>query len=349
MFFYDTVARVLAIRVEREYMSRVFSMIQPSGKLGLGHYLGAIQHWERLQNEGHDCTFAIANLHAITVPQNPEDLKNNTLDLIAFYLACGIDPNKSKVFLQSDIPEHAELAWILSCITSLGELNRMTQFKDKSQSTKKERIGAGLLFYPSLMASDILLYQTEIVPVGSDQKQHIEITRDLAERFNQMFGEVLTVPKPYIADLGARIMALGDPDKKMSKSDKDANNYIALEDSQSLIQKKIMRAVTDSKNHFAYDPEGQKGLANLIELYASCSGSTVEEVSAQYTGGGYGQFKKDLAVLVSEKVAAIYDGYEQYRSRPDDLRDILKQGAKSAKGTAEATLAKVYEALGMSI
>ena len=330
-------------------MSTVFSMIQPSGKLGIGHYLGAIRHWRSLQSQENECMFAIANLHAITVPQDPDELRNQTLDLVAFYLACGIDPNKSTIFTQSDVSSHAELAWVISCITSLGELNRMTQFKDKSQSIKRERIGAGLLFYPSLMASDILLYQTDIVPVGSDQKQHIEITRDLAIRFNQMFGEVFTVPKPLISDIGGRVMALGDPLKKMSKSDTDANNYVALEDSASLIQKKIMRAVTDSQNHFQYAPEAQKGLANLIELYAACSDQTIEAVVSEFTDQGYGGFKKALAQLVSEQVASIYQDYLSHRAKPDDLKDILASGAKVASQKANITLAKVYQVIGMSV
>ncbi|MEC7030833.1 MAG: tryptophan--tRNA ligase [Pseudomonadota bacterium] len=328
-------------------MSTVFSMIQPSGKLGIGHYLGAIRHWKQLQDQSHECLFAIANLHAITVPQDPAELRSHTLDLVAFYLACGIDPETSTIFAQSDVSAHAELAWILSCITSLGELNRMTQFKDKSQSTKRERIGAGLLFYPSLMASDILLYQADIVPVGSDQKQHIEITRDLAIRFNQMFGEAFTVPQPRISDVGGRIMALGDPMKKMSKSDIDANNYIALEDSASLIQKKIMRAVTDSDNHFQYAPEAQKGLANLIELYAACSDQPIDAVVSEFSNQGYGHFKKSLASLVSGQVANIYQEYRRYRDKPNDLKDILHSGAQVAGEKAAATLDKVYQLVGM--
>jgi tryptophanyl-tRNA synthetase len=330
-------------------MATVFSMIQPSGKLGIGHYLGAIRHWKKLQDQSNDCWFAIANLHAITAPQEPETLRAHSLDLAAFYLACGIDPNSSTIFLQSDIKQHAELAWVLSCITSLGELNRMTQFKDKSQNANKERIGAGLLFYPALMASDILLYQSEIVPVGSDQKQHIEITRDLAIRFNQTYGEILTVPKPRIADLGARIMALGDPMKKMSKSDKDANNYIALEDSGTLIQKKIMRAVTDSLNCFQYNVEEQRGLANLIELYAVCSDRTIADIVAQYENGGYGLFKKDLAKLVASEVETIYSRYESYRQQPEVLEEMLHEGAAKARVKAQATLDAVYHAVGLSL
>ncbi|MCP8352281.1 tryptophan--tRNA ligase [Candidatus Synchoanobacter obligatus] len=328
-------------------MSRVFSMIQPSGRLGIGHYLGAIRHWEVLQAQEHDCLFAIANLHAITVPQATAELKQHSLDLVAFYLACGIDPEQTTIFMQSDVKHHAELAWILSCITSLGELNRMTQFKDKSQNTKRERIGAGLLFYPALMAADILLYQTNLVPVGSDQKQHIEMTRDLAIRFNQTFGETFVVPEPYIADTGSRIMALGDPMKKMSKSDQDSNNYIALEDSGRLIQKKIMRAVTDSLNSFCYNPEQQKGLANLIDLYAACSHEDVESIVARYSGGGYGQFKKDLAQMVSGRVEEIYANYERYRRDTAYLKEVLAQGAINANGIADQTLAVVHERVGL--
>jgi len=330
-------------------MSIVFSMIQPSGKLGIGHYLGAIRHWEKFQNDGQDCFFAIANLHAITVPQDPTSLRNRSLDLIAFYLACGLDPDKSTLFLQSDIAEHAELAWVLSSITSLGELNRMTQFKDKSQSKKQERIGAGLFSYPTLMAADILLYQADLVPVGEDQKQHIELSRDLAIRFNQRFGETFTVPKPVISDIGGRIMALGDPSKKMSKSDEDSNNYIALEDESSVVKKKIMRAVTDSLNHFCYKPSEQKGLANLIELYSACCDVSIDEVVVKFEGKGYGDFKKALASELSDKVANIYQAYEQHRHKTSDLHDILLSGAKSASLQARKTLDKVYKVTGLSL
>lgn len=330
-------------------MSTVFSMIQPSGKLGIGHYLGAIRHWEKAQADGHDCIFAVANLHAITVPQDPKVLKQHTLDLLAFYMACGIDPDKSTMFIQSDVSEHAELAWVLSCITSLGELNRMTQFKDKSQNKKQERVGAGLYSYPSLMAADILLYQTNIVPVGEDQKQHIELTRDLAQRFNQKFGEAFTIPKPVISDIGGRIMALGDPYKKMSKSDEDTNNFIALEDEPSLVKKKIMRAVTDSKNNFCYSEEEQKGLANLIELYAACSDMKIDDVVIQFKDQGYGAFKKALAEMLSDRVSEIYQQYEGYRKSTKDLHDIAIQGAKDAQKRASVTLKKVQDLVGLAL
>ena len=322
-------------------------MIQPSGKLGIGHYLGAIRHWKIEQaQEDRECWFAIANLHAITVMQDPAVLRTHTLDLIAFYLACGLDPNKSRMFVQSDVPQHAELAWVMSCITSLGELNRMTQFKDKSRSTKQERVGAGLFCYPSLMAADILLYQTHIVPVGEDQKQHIELTRDLAERFNQTFGEAFVLPEPKISDIGGRIMSLGDPNKKMSKSDKDEKNYIALEDSPKAIEKKIMRAVTDSLGNFVYDPENQKGLSNLIELYAACHNSSTESVVNTFSGQGYGPFKKALASALSQQVGEIYEQYMRYRQDEDMLKDILQAGAIQARERAQQTLDKVYGLVG---
>lgn len=330
-------------------MSTVFSMIQPSGKLGIGHYLGAIRHWEKAQASGHDCIFAVANLHAITVPQDPKVLKQHTLDLIAFYMACGIDPDKSIMFIQSDVSEHAELAWILSCFTSLGELNRMTQFKDKSQNKKQERIGAGLYSYPSLMAADILLYQTNIVPVGEDQKQHIELTRDLAQRFNQKFGEAFVIPEPVISDIGGRIMALGDPYKKMSKSDEDTNNFIALEDDTNLVKKKIMRAVTDSKNKFCYSQEEQKGLANLIELYAACCDMKIGDVVIQFENQGYGVFKKALAEVLSDRVGEIYQRYEGYRKNTKDLHDIAIQGARDAKKRASVTLKRVQNLVGLTL
>lgn len=325
-------------------------MIQPSGKLGIGHYLGAIRHWKKEQDqEDRDCWFAIANLHAITVMQDPVVLKGHTLDLTAFYLACGLDPNKSKIFVQSDVPEHAELAWVMSCITSLGELNRMTQFKDKSRSTKQERVGVGLFCYPSLMAADILLYQTHLVPVGEDQKQHIELTRDLAERFNQTFGEAFVLPEPKISDIGARIMSLGDPYKKMSKSDKDEKNYIALEDAPKVVEKKIMRAVTDSLGNFTYDPENQKGLANLIELYSACHNTGIEETVGKFSGQGYGPFKKALAQDLSELVGGIHERYVKHREKEDELRDILAEGAKKARERAQKTLDRVYQLVGFRV
>ena len=322
-------------------------MIQPSGKLGIGHYMGAIRHWVKAQNNNHDCIFSIADLHAITVPQNPIVLREHVLDLVAFYLACGIDPAKSLVFSQSAVPQHAELAWVLSTITSLGELNRMTQFKDKSSNAKRERIGAGLYVYPALMASDILLYQTERVPVGSDQKQHIELARDLAIRFNTQFEEVFTIPEPCISDIGSRIMALGDPYKKMSKSDKDENNSILLDDEPARIKKKIMRSVTDSLGHFQYDPEQQKGLANLINLYAATCDMSIEDVVMRFSGAGYGDFKKDLASKVADLVGEVHEVYQSHRQNEDYLQNILEQGAKQAQLQACETLSKVYVAMGL--
>lgn len=328
-------------------MSTVFSMIQPSGKLGIGHYLGAIKHWKKAEEAGHDCLFAVANLHAISVPQQPTDLKERTLDLVAFYLACGIDPEKSTLFIQSDVSYHAELAWVLSCITSMGELNRMTQFKDKSK--KQERIGVGLFSYPALMAADILLYQADIVPVGEDQKQHIELVRNLAERFNQTYGEAFVVPTPQIAELGSRVMSLGDPYKKMSKSDENSHNYIALEDSASVIKKKVMRAVTDSLNNIYYDPDNQKGLANLIELYAVCADKGIDDVVLEFKGRGYGEFKKALGELLSDKVSDIYQQYERYRGRTQYLEEIVHVGAENARERARKTLDRVYDLVGLSL
>lgn len=256
-------------------MKRVLSGVQPTGDIHIGNYVGAMMHFVELQQD-HECYFCIVDLHALTVPQDPEELRNKTYELAGIYLAIGLDPEKSTIFVQSQVSAHAELAWLLSCMAYFGELSRMTQFKDKSKG--KENVSVGLFTYPALMAADILLYQADYVPVGNDQKQHLELTRDLAERFNNRFGETFVLPEPLIADVGARIMSLTDPTKKMSKSDADENGRINLLDSPDVVKKKIMRAITDSESVIRYDPENKPGVSNLLSLYSVMSGLSIPDL-----------------------------------------------------------------------
>jgi tryptophanyl-tRNA synthetase len=324
---------------------RVLSGIQPSGTMTIGNYLGAMKNFVRLQDEA-DCLFCIVDLHAVTVPQDPADLRRNTLSLAALYLACGIDPEKSTLFVQSHVPAHAELGWLLQCVAYYGELSRMTQFKDKS--ARHEVVTAGLFTYPALMAADILLYQANLVPVGEDQKQHLELTRDLAERFNHRFGETFTLPEPYIPKIGGRIMSLEDPSKKMSKSDASPNAYIAMLDEPDVIRKKIMRAVTDSGREVRFDPDAKPAVSNLITIYALCTDKTVAEVEAMYEGKGYGDFKRDLAEVV---VSALTPIQARYRELLDSghLEEILRRGAEAAAERANATLRAVKEKFGFLV
>ncbi|KPV45806.1 tryptophan--tRNA ligase [Alicyclobacillus ferrooxydans] len=321
---------------------RVFSGIQPSGTLTLGNYLGAMKNFVTLQDEA-DCIFCIVDLHAITVPQEPEKLRQNSINLAALYLASGIDPAKSTLFIQSHVPAHAELGWMLQCVAYYGELGRMTQFKDKS--AKKEVVTAGLFTYPALMAADILLYQTSLVPVGEDQKQHLELTRDIAERFNSKFGDTFTIPEPFIPKVGGRIMSLEEPTKKMSKSDESAGAYISMLDEPSVIRKKISRAVTDSGREVRYDPAEKAAISNLMTIYSLCSGKSIEEIQAEYDGQGYGPFKKDLAEVV---VAALEPIQNRYRDllQSGEVVDILRQGAKRASEQCGDTLADVKSKFG---
>ncbi|MDQ0191137.1 tryptophan--tRNA ligase [Alicyclobacillus cycloheptanicus] len=326
-------------------MKRVFSGIQPSGTMTIGNYLGAMKNFVKLQDEA-ECYFCVVDLHAITVPQDPATLHQNTLNLAALYLAAGIDPAKATLFVQSHVPAHAELGWILQCIAYYGELGRMTQFKDKS--AHKEVVTAGLFTYPALMAADILLYQADLVPVGEDQKQHLELTRDVAERFNKRFGETFTIPDPYIPKIGGRIMSLEDPSRKMSKSDESAGAYISMLDEPDVIRKKISRAVTDSEREVRFDEERKPAISNLLTIYALCADKTVDEIAAQYQGQGYGPFKKDLAEVV---VAALEPIQERYRAllSSGELQTILRQGAERAAASAAPTLAAVKEKLGFLV
>lgn len=326
-------------------MKRVFSGIQPSGTLTIGNYLGAMQNFVKLQNEA-ECYFCIVDLHAITVPQDPATLHANTMSLAAMYLASGIDPKKSTLFVQSHVPAHAELGWMLQCIAYYGELGRMTQFKDKSEH--KDVVTAGLFTYPALMAADILLYQTDLVPVGEDQKQHLELTRDIAERFNKRFGPSFVVPEPYIQKVGGRIMSLEDPAKKMSKSDESAGGYISMLDDPAVIRKKIARAVTDSEREVRYDEARKPAISNLLTIYALCSNRSVDSVAAQYMEQGYGPFKKDLAEVV---VGALEPIGQRYREllESGEVEDILRAGAERAASQASETIHDVKKKLGFLV
>ncbi|HEX8250170.1 MAG TPA: tryptophan--tRNA ligase [Pyrinomonadaceae bacterium] len=322
---------------------RIFSGAQPTGELHIGNYLGALKNWVALQHE-YESFFCIVNLHAITLPQNPQVLKQKTLDLARIYLAAGIDPQVSTIFIQSDVAEHAELAWILNCVARMGELERMTQFKDKSKG-KGERVSVGLFTYPALMASDILLYQTDLVPVGQDQKQHVELTRDLAERFNRDYGETFRIPGDFIPPVGAKIQSLQEPAKKMSKSDENLNGSIFLLDDAEAITKKIKRAVTDSGTEIRFD-ETRPAINNLLTIYHLVTDKTAAECEAHFAGKGYGHFKTELAEAVVEFLRPFQAKVKDYSDA--ELEKILKDGAEKARSVARPTLRDVYEKLGIT-
>lgn len=321
---------------------RIFSGAQPTGTLHIGNYLGALKNWVALQDE-YEAFYCIVNLHAITLPQDPAQLRQKTLDLARVYLAAGVDPERSTIFIQSDVSEHAELAWVLSCISRMGELERMTQFKDKGKGNA-ERAGVGLFTYPVLMASDILLYQTDLVPVGQDQKQHLELSRDLAERFNRDYGDTFKVPEPYIPKAGASIKSLQDPAKKMSKSDDNANGSIFLLDDADTIMKKIKRAVTDSGTDIVFD-ESRPAINNLLTIYQLLTNKTAEECVEHFAGKGYGHFKTELAEVTVEFLKPFQERVGEY----DDatLRSILNSGAEKARSIAKETLQNAYRNLGI--
>lgn len=372
---------------------RIFSGAQPTGQLHIGNYLGALKNWVALQDE-YESFYCIVNLHAITMPQDPKVLRQKTLDLARIYLAAGIDPEKSTIFIQSDVPEHAELTWVLSCIARMGELERMTQFKDKTRSlmhskpltesqvadldalrgtetfgkwkedesneaidrkvklfrdsiehSSAQRAGVGLFTYPVLMASDILLYQTDLVPVGQDQKQHLELTRDLAERFNRDFGETFVVPEPFIPPVGANILSLQDPTKKMSKSDENANGSIFLLDDADTITKKFKKAVTDSGTSINFEPD-RPAIRNLLTIYHLLTGKSPDECIVHFEGKGYGHFKTELADTVVEFLRPFQDRVKDYSDL--ELNKILKTGAEKARQIAGQTLRNVYERTGIA-
>lgn len=324
-------------------MSVIFSGIQPTATLTLGNYLGALKNFPPLQ-EGNDCYFCIVDQHAITTPQDKDALKKNIKSLAALYLACGIDPEQSILFIQSEVAAHAQLAWMMQCVSYIGELERMTQYKDKSRG--KETVSAGLLTYPPLMAADILLYETDIVPVGDDQKQHIELTRNLAERFNKKYDNIFTVPVPHIPKVGARIMSLVDPTKKMSKSDENKKATIFLLDEEKLIMKKIKSATTDSEQKIYYDKENKPGISNLLDIYSLCSGESVESLVKKYADQGYGAFKNDTAEAVLSMLRPIQAKYQDLVSS-DKLDLILDNGAEKARNKANQVLKKAENAMGL--
>lgn len=326
-------------------MKRVFSGVQPTGNIHLGNYLGALKQFVELQ-EDHECIYCIVDMHAITVPQDPKELKEHILDVAALYLAVGVDPKKSIVFVQSDVPGHAELSWVLTCNSYTGELSRMTQFKDKSKN--KESAPAGLFTYPVLMAADILLYDTDVVPVGNDQKQHIELCRDIAGRVNSKYKDTFVMPDGRFLKAGARIMALDDPTKKMSKSAENIHSRISLLDEPSKIKKSIMKATTDSEGVVRFDVENKPGISNLLNIYSVLSGISIEDLEKKYEGKGYGDFKKDLVEVTVNALAPIRERYEEIR-HSDELIEILKDGAAKADAIAQKTMARVKKNFGLGL
>jgi len=326
-------------------MKRVFSGVQPSGNLTLGNYLGALKQFVALQHD-HDCFFCVVDLHALTVQYDPETLRGKTEEVAALLLAVGLDPRKITLFVQSHVPAHAELCWLLNAVTYFGELGRMTQFKDKSR--RQKTVTAGLLNYPILMAADILLYQTDIVPVGEDQKQHLELCREIAQRFNNRFGETFVVPEPFIPKVGARIMSLDDPESKMSKSSDVPGSYIALLDPPDKVAAKLARAVTDSGREVRYDPDEKAGVSNLLTVYALCTGKTVEEAEAGFEGSGYADFKKAVAEAVNETLRPVRARYRELTTS-GELQEILDAGRRRAIEAAAPTLRRVKENMGLVI
>ena len=322
---------------------RIFSAIQPTGVFTLGNYIGAVRNWDKLQEE-FECIYAIADLHAITVMQEPKDLRANTMRAFALMLACGMDPKKSITFVQSQNPHHAELSWVLSCSTMFGELSRMTQFKDKSQR-HADNINAGLFTYPVLMAADILAYNADLVPIGADQKQHLELARNIAQRFNQRFGETFTVPDGYFPKQGARLMSLQDPTKKMSKSDENVNGCVYILDDKDTILRKFKRAVTDSDTVVAYR-EGKDGINNLMTIYSAVTGKTYGEIESEFAGKGYGDFKIAVGEAVSDHLAPVRDEYERLIADKAYLTECMTNGAAQAYKITRKTLQKVYRRVG---
>ncbi|WP_221074939.1 tryptophan--tRNA ligase [Agarivorans aestuarii] len=324
----------------------VLSGIQPSGSLTIGNYIGAINQWIDMQND-YDCHFMLADLHAITVRQEPKQFTNQVLDGLAMYIACGLDPDKSTIFVQSQVPEHAQLAWALNCYTQMGELNRMTQFKDKS-TKYANNTNAGLYTYPALMAADILLYQANAVPVGDDQKQHLELTRDIAHRFNNLYGEIFTVPEPFIPKFGARVMSLQEPTKKMSKSDDNPKAFILLSDTPKQIAKKIKASVTDSDEQarIYFDRDEKPGVSNLLTLQSVATGKSIDDLVASYEGKMYGHLKVDTADAVVAMMEPIQARYQALREDEAALQAIMAKGAERASEQASKTLRAVYDVLG---
>ena len=326
-------------------MKRVFSGVQPTGNLHIGNYLGALKQFVELQ-EDHECIYCVVDMHSITVPQDPKELKQHTLDIAALYMAVGVDPKKSIIFAQSTVPGHAELNWILTCNSYTGELSRMTQYKQKSHGA--ESAPTGLFMYPVLMAADILLYDTDIVPVGNDQKQHIELTRDLAIRVNNKYGETFVVPEGRFMKAGARVMALDDPTAKMSKSAPNEMSRISLLDEPSKIKKAIMRSTTDSDGVIRFDIDSKPGISNLLSIYSAFSGKTIEQLEKDYEGFGYGQFKKDLVEVTVDALSPIRERFLEIRGS-QELIDAMKNGTERANAIAEPVIKRVKDRFGLGI
>ena len=327
-----------------ENRKRIFSGIQPSGKIHLGNYLGAVRNWVQLQDE-YDCIYCVVDAHAITVRQDPAELRRKTLELFAQLLACGVDPERSTLFVQSHVTQHAEIAWVLNCFTMFGELSRMTQFKDKS-AKHADNINAGLFTYPCLMAADILLYQPDFVPVGEDQKQHVEICRDIANRFNHVYGDVFKMPEPYIPKQGARVMSLNQPDTKMSKSIPEG--CVFLMEKPEDILRKFKRAITDSDTErcVRYDPQAKPGVSNLMQIYSAVTGKNFEAIEAEFEGKGYGAFKPAVGEAVVELLRPIREETERLLADKAYLEGVYRAGAERASRVAERTLRKVYKKVG---
>ncbi|MDD3174187.1 MAG: tryptophan--tRNA ligase [Herbinix sp.] len=321
----------------------LFSGMQATGTLTLGNYLGALKNWVELENE-YECFYCVVDMHSITVRQEPAELRKRARALLTLYIAAGLNPEKNCIYYQSHVSAHAELSWILNCFTYMGELNRMTQFKDKA-AKHADNINAGLYTYPVLMAADILLFQSDVVPVGSDQKQHLEITRDIAERFNSIYGDVFTIPEPYIGKQGARVMSLQDPDKKMSKSDENANASIYLMDDSDSIIRKFKRAVTDSDNEIRYSDD-KPGIKNLIEIYGAATGKSVEEIEKEFASSGYGDFKLAVGESVVDLLKPIQDRFIELQKDKDYIDSIIKANAEKANYYATKTLRKVQKKVG---
>ena len=324
----------------------IFSGVQPSGNITLGNYLGAIKNFATLQHD-YNCCYAIMDMHSITVRQDPAELRKRTLDLLKIYIACGVDPEENLMFIQSHVPAHAQLAWVLNCYTYMGELSRMTQFKDKS-AKHADNLNAGLFTYPVLMAADILLYQADLVPVGKDQMQHIEITRDIAQRFNAIYGDVFKIPEGFMPKNGAKVMSLTEPTKKMSKSDENPKAYISLLDDFNVMAKKIKSAVTDSEGVIEYreNDETKAGINNLLSIMSAVTGRSIENIVSDYSGKGYGDFKADVAEAVVEAIRPIRAKYDELSNDKAYLMSICEKGAERANAMAQRTLRKVYKKVG---
>jgi len=320
----------------------VFSGLQPSGQLSIGNYLGAMKNWVKLQND-YNCLYCIVDMHSITVRQNPAELRRRSLETLALYLAVGLDPKRNTIFIQSHVPAHAELTWVLNCFTMFGELSRMTQFKDKSK-TNSDNVNAGLFTYPVLMAADILLYQADIVPVGQDQKQHLEITRDIAIRFNSTYGDTFKIPEPYIPKDGTKILSLTEPTKKMSKSDLGGGSVFLLDDRNTILRK-IKRAVTDSGCEVKY-AKGKDGINNLLTIYSCFTGMNIKEAEHEFEGKGYGDLKTAVAEVTADELGKIQAVFNKYLSEKEYLNGILKENSEKAAYLASKTLSKVHKKIG---